>query len=123
MSKQLIMITAPFNCGYCETAKKDLPSICEENGFELIEMQNENNADEDLPVNMYPTIMFRVNEKIKTTLNGYNKKNILKEILKANRDYHSGEVRIFKGGMIDLHMHCGGPLYTGYYLVRKQENN
>ena len=49
--------------------------------------------------------------------------NILKEILKANRDYHSGEVRIFKGGMIDLHMHCGGPLYTGYYLVRKQENN
>ena len=82
MSNQLIMITAPFNCGYCETAKKDLPSICEENGFELIEMQNENNKDEDLPVNMYPTIMFRVNEEIKTTLNGYNKKNILNEIKK-----------------------------------------
>ena len=82
MSKQLIIITAPFNCGYCETAKKDLPSICEENGFELIEMQNENNKDEDLPVNMYPTIMFRVNEEIKTTLNGYNKKNILNEIKK-----------------------------------------
>ena len=82
MSKQLIMITAPFNCGYCETAKKDLPSICEENGVELIEMQNENNKDEDLPVNMYPTIMFRVNEEIKTTLNGYNKKNILNEIKK-----------------------------------------
>ena len=82
MSKQLIMITAPFNCGYCETAKKDLPSICEENGFELIEMQNENNKDEDLPVNMYPTIMFRVNKEIKTTLNGYNKKNILNEIKK-----------------------------------------
>ena len=82
MSKQLIMITAPFNCGYCETAKKDLPSICEENGFELIEMQNENNKDEYLPLNMYPTIMFRVNEKIKTTLNGYNKKNILNEIKK-----------------------------------------
>ena len=82
MSKQLIMITAPFNCGYCETAKKDLPSICEENGFELIEMQNENNKDEDLPVNMYPTIMFIVNEEIKTTLNGYNKKNILNEIKK-----------------------------------------
>ena len=49
--------------------------------------------------------------------------SILKEILKSNRDYHSGEVRIFKGGMIDLHMHCGCPLYTGYYLVRKQENN
>ena len=82
MSKQLIMITAPFNCGYCETAKKDLPSICEENGFELIEMQNENNSDEDLPVNTYPTIMFRVNEEIKTTLNGYNKKSILNEIKK-----------------------------------------
>ena len=49
--------------------------------------------------------------------------NLMKEILKANKDYHSGEVRIFKGGMMDLHMHCGGPLYTGYYLVRKQENN
>ena len=45
-------------------------------------MQNENNKDEDLPVNMYPTIMFRVNEEIKTTLNGYNKKNILNEIKK-----------------------------------------
>ena len=82
MSKQLIMITAPFNCGYCETAKKDLPSICEENGFELIEMQNENNKDEDLPVNVYPTIMFRINEEIKTTLDGYSKKNILNEIKK-----------------------------------------
>ena len=82
MSKQLIMITAPFNCGYCETAKKDLPSICEENGFELIELQNENSKDEDLPVNVYPTIMFRINEEIKTTLNGYNKKNILNEIKK-----------------------------------------
>ena len=82
MSKQLIMITAPFNCGYCETAKKDLPSICEKNGFELIEMQNENNADEDLPVNMYPTIMFRVNEEIKFTVKGYNKNNLLKEVKK-----------------------------------------
>ena len=84
MSKQLIMITAPFNCGYCETAKKDLPSICEENGFELIEMKNEktDKPEDDLPVDMYPTIMFRVNEEIKTTLNGYNKKNILNEIKK-----------------------------------------
>ena len=39
-------------------------------------------VDEDLPVNIYPTIMFRVNEEIKTTLNGYNKKNILNEIKK-----------------------------------------
>ena len=37
-SKQLILVTAPFNCGYCDTARKDLPPICEEYGFELIEM-------------------------------------------------------------------------------------
>ena len=49
--------------------------------------------------------------------------DILKEILKANRDYHSGEIRISKNGLLDAHLHCGGPLYTGYYLVRKQENN
>ena len=82
MSKQLIMITAPFNCGYCETAKKDLPSICKENGFELIEMQNENKPNEDLPVDLYPTIMVRVNEEIKSTVNGYNKENLIKELKK-----------------------------------------
>jgi hypothetical protein len=49
--------------------------------------------------------------------------DILKEILKANKDYHSGEIRISKNGLLDVHLHCGGPLYTGYYLVRKQENN
>ena len=49
--------------------------------------------------------------------------DFLKEILKANRDYHSGKIRIFKGGIMDLHLHCGGPLYTGYYLIRKQETN
>jgi len=49
--------------------------------------------------------------------------NLLKEILKANKDYHSGKIRIFKNGMLDAHFHCGDDLYTGYYLVRKQENN
>ena len=49
--------------------------------------------------------------------------NLFKEILKANKNYHSGEIRINKKGLIDAHFHCGGPLYTGYYLVRKQENN
>ena len=49
--------------------------------------------------------------------------NLLKEILKANKDYHSGEVRISKNGLLDIHLHCGEGLYTGYYLVRKQENN
>ena len=49
--------------------------------------------------------------------------NLMKEILKANKDYHSGEIRINKKGLLDAHLHCGNDLYTGYYLVRKQENN
>ena len=49
--------------------------------------------------------------------------NLLKEILKANRTYHSGEIRINKKGLLDAHLHCGNDLYTGYYLVRRQENN
>ena len=40
MSKQLILITAPFNCGHCARAIKELPPICEKHGFEFIEMQN-----------------------------------------------------------------------------------
>ena len=47
----------------------------------------------------------------------------MKEILKAKRDYHSGEIRINKKGLLDAHFHCGDDLYTGYYLVRRQENN
>jgi len=49
--------------------------------------------------------------------------NLMKEILKANKDYNSGEIRINKKGLLDAHFHCGDDLYTGYYLVRKQENN
>jgi hypothetical protein len=49
--------------------------------------------------------------------------NLMKEILKSNKDYHSGEIRINKKGLLDAHFHCGNDLYTGYYLVRKQENN
>ena len=82
MSKQLIMITAPFNCGHCSKALKELPSLCEENGFEFIEMKNEKGSEDNLPVDLYPTIMVRVNEEIKTTLNGYNQNNILTEIKK-----------------------------------------
>ena len=84
MSKQLILITAPFNCGYCETAKQELPTICEEKGFELIEMQDEKTGkpEEDLPVDMYPTILFRVDEEIKNTLNGYDVDKIITEIKK-----------------------------------------
>ena len=49
--------------------------------------------------------------------------NLMKEILKANKDYHDGEIHINKKGLLDAHFHCGNDLYTGYYLVRKQENN
>ena len=89
MSKQLILITAPFNCGHCARALKELPSIYEKEGWEFIEMPNQigknkdsSKNDERLPVDLYPTIMVRVNEKIKNTLNGYNQKNILTELKK-----------------------------------------
>ena len=49
--------------------------------------------------------------------------NLFKEILKANKNYHSGEIRINPKGVLDIHLHCGGPLYTGYILVRNENNN
>ena len=82
MSKQLILITAPFNCGHCARAIKELPSICEEKGWEFIEMKNEQKSDDNLPVDLYPTIMVRVNEEIKDTLKGYNQARVLTELKK-----------------------------------------
>jgi len=49
--------------------------------------------------------------------------NLMKEILKANKDYQDGEIHINKKGLLDAHLHHGDDLYTGYYLVRRQENN
>ena len=73
IEKQLIIITAPFNCGHCARALKELPTYCEANGWEFIEMKNEGKGSEDdFPVNTYPTIMIRVNEEVKGTINGYN---------------------------------------------------
>ena len=70
------------------------------------------------------SIEFSVEADIKESFNSIPfDSNLFKEILKANKNYHSGEIRINKNGLIDAHFHCGGPLYTGYYLVRKQENN
>ena len=80
MSKQLIVITAPFNCGFCTKAVNELPSVCEEHGWEFIEIKNENK--DDLPVDMYPTIMFRINEKMVHVTKGYNSKKVLTEIKK-----------------------------------------
>lgn len=82
MSKQLILITAPFGCGHCARAIKELPSICEEKGWEFIEMKNEKDSKDNLPVDLYPTVMVRVNEKIENTIKGYSKPNILNELKK-----------------------------------------
>ena len=82
MSKQLIMITAPFNCGHCARALKELPTICEEQGYELVEIKNEKGSEDNLPVDMYPTVMVRINEKIENTMKGYNPNKILTELKK-----------------------------------------
>ena len=82
MSKQLILITAPFNCGHCARAIKELPTICEEKGWEFIEMKNEQKSKATLPVDLYPTIMVRVNEEIKETIKGYNQNKLLTELKK-----------------------------------------
>ena len=82
MSKQLILITAPFGCGHCARAIKELPTLCEEKGWEFIEMKNEKNSKDNLPVDLYPTIMVRVDEEIKDTLKGYNSGKILGELKK-----------------------------------------
>jgi hypothetical protein len=82
MAKQLILITAPFNCGHCARALQELPPVCEEQGWEFIEMKNEAKSKDNLPVDLYPTIMVRVDEKIQTTIKGYNKNNLLTELKK-----------------------------------------
>ena len=71
MNKQLFTITAPFGCGHCARAIKELPPYCEENGWEFIEMKNERKED-DFPVETYPTILIRVDEELKETIAGYN---------------------------------------------------
>ena len=74
--------------------------------------------------NITNTIEFAVEAKINESFDPVPfDSNLLKEILKANRTYHSGEIRINKKGLLDAHLHHGDDLYTGYYLVRKQENN
>ena len=80
MSKQLILITAPFNCGYCKTAQTELPALCESKGWELIEMENE--KGDDLPVDTYPTIMMRINDKMVDTMAGYDLEGIKEKLNK-----------------------------------------
>ena len=74
--------------------------------------------------NITNTIEFTVEATINESFNSIPfDSNLMKEILKANRDYHTGEIRINKKGLLDAHFHCGDDLHTGYYLVRKQEIN
>ena len=84
MSKQFILITADFNCGHCTRAIKEVPPICEENGWEFVEMKNEKtkNPEDRLPVDLYPTIMVRVNNEMKEVVKGFNSKNLIKILKK-----------------------------------------
>ena len=46
-------------------------------------MKNTKEKPEDnLPVDLYPTVMVRVNEEIKDTIKGYNKDRLLTELKK-----------------------------------------
>ena len=82
MSKQLILITAPFNCSYCKKAEKELPTLCESKGWELIEIENEP-GDESFPVETYPTMMVRVNDKMVETITGYPGKDSIETKLNS----------------------------------------
>ena len=82
MSKQLILITAPFNCGYCKTAQKELPPLCENKGWELIEIEN-TPGDETFPVDTYPTLMVRVNDEMVDTIVGYPSKESIETKLNS----------------------------------------
>ena len=82
MSKQLILITAPFNCGYCTKAQKYLPELCESKGWELIEIENEP-GEETFPVETYPTMMVRVNNKMVDTITGYAGKDSIENKLNS----------------------------------------
>jgi hypothetical protein len=70
MSKQLILITAPFNCGYCKKAQEELPTLCESKGWELLEIEDES-GDSGFPVSTYPTLMVRVGDEMVDTIVGY----------------------------------------------------
>ena len=84
MSKQLILITAPFNCGHCARAIKELPSICEENGWEFNEIQQDKNTkpEDKLPVDLYPTIMLRVDGKMTEVVKGFSPQKLTETLKK-----------------------------------------
>lgn len=80
MNKQLILITAPFGCGHCERAKKDLPNWTRKNGWEYTEIEDD--PKDKLGTDTYPTIMIRVNDRIVNTIVGYNNESLIKQLKK-----------------------------------------
>tara|TARA_Y100000592_G_scaffold75082_1_gene117219 strand:+ start:737 stop:988 length:252 start_codon:yes stop_codon:yes gene_type:complete len=82
MSKQLILITAPFNCGFCKKAQDELPTLLENKGWELIEIENEP-GEEAFPVDTYPTFMVRVDDKMVDTIQGYSGKDQIENKLNS----------------------------------------
>ena len=80
MSKQLILITAPFNCSYCKKAEKELPALCESKGWELIKMEDES-GDSGFPVDTYPTIMLRVDGNMAEIVKGFNSKTLESKLI------------------------------------------
>ena len=81
MSKQLILITAPFNCGHCKKAQEELPTLCESKGWELIEIEDD--PKDKLGTETYPTFMVRVNDKMVDTMVGYIGKDQMEIKLKS----------------------------------------
>ena len=84
MSKQLILITADFNCGHCVKARKEVPTICEENGWEFNELQQDKNdkPEDRLPVDLYPTIMLRVDGKMTEVVKGFSSQKLVEKLKK-----------------------------------------
>ena len=80
-NKQLILITAPFNCGFCKKAQTELPELCESKGWELIELVNDAKGEDKFPVECYPTFMVRIDDKMVDTLKGYGGKDKMEKAL------------------------------------------
>ena len=82
-NKQLILITAPFNCGHCKRAQDELPTLCESNGWELLEIEDEK-GDSGFPIETYPTFMVRINDKMVETITGYAGKEKMEDKLNSH---------------------------------------
>ena len=65
----------------------DMPRyfLCAQNSYCLFSSKNENTekADERLPVDLYPTIMLRTNNKMVDTITGYPGKESVENTLKS----------------------------------------